>query len=366
MKVSTKTQTSKPNKNHIEKRKKEFIKRENENQELVVNGYGSFIGLTQKGVTVRREGRVIFQQPASTLSHIVISGKGITLSSNLIEYCLDNKIPIDFFGSGNRHNGSILSNKIIEGSLWKEQASCSKLRRNMLAKSIIWSKVKNQLHLIKYFHKYHKISNPLITETLKDFEEFFNSFDQFIKTDNISDDESFIPFLMSQEANAAVKYWKCFRVLLADDKVKFEGREQQGVTDVVNCMLNYGYAILYSRVWQALLKARLNPFDSVIHARQSGKPTFVFDVVEIFRAQVVDRVVISLVQKRHSLVANDGLLDEDTKTLLSKSILQRLNRYEVYGGERMSMERIIKTQANEIAFFFRDETASIKPYVSKW
>lgn len=38
-------------------------------------------------------------------------------------------------------------------------------------------------------------------------------------------------------------------------------------------MLNYGYTILYSRVSQALLAAQLNPYDSVIHVRQSGKPT---------------------------------------------------------------------------------------------
>ena len=349
-----------------ERRKKEFLKRENENRELVINSFGSFVGLTQKGVTVRHEGKVVFQQPLNTLSHITISGKGISLSSNLIEQCLENSISIDFFGYGNRHNGSILSNRLLEENLWNLQSGCAVLRRNLLARTIIWAKVKNQLHLAKYFHKYHKKENPQLLEDMHDLESFFKEFDSLRKTGEISDDESFIPLLMSIEAQGALLYWKYIRQLLSDDETIFEGRVKQGATDTVNCMLNYGYAILYSRVWQALLKAKLNPFDSVIHARQAGKPTFVFDVVEIFRAPVVDRAVVALVQKGHCLSASDGLLDEKTKALVGKAVLDRINRYEDYRGERMTMDSIIRCQAKEIAFFFCENEGSFKPYVSKW
>ena len=49
---------------------------------------------------------------------------------------------------------------------------------------------------------------------------------------------------------------------------------------------------LKSGTWKPQPYLRVeNPYDSVIHARQSGKPTFVYDVVELFRAQAVDRVV---------------------------------------------------------------------------
>lgn len=45
--------------------------------------------------------------------------------------------------------------------------------------------------------------------------------------------------------------------------------------------------ILYTKVWQALLAARLNPFDSLIHVRQEGKPTLAYDLIEIFRSHRV-------------------------------------------------------------------------------
>ena len=155
------------------------------------------------------------------------------------------------------------------------------------------------------------------------------------------------------------------RELMSDDEVGFERREHQGATDLVNSMLNYGYSILYHRVWQALLAARLNPFNSLIHARQDGKPTLVYDMVEIFRSQVVDRIVISLIQKGQELEVRNGLLTETTRKLLVKSVMERLSRYERYKGEEMKMENIVVRQAKLLAKAF-EGTEKFKPYVAKW
>ena len=349
----------------ISARKREYKKRENENRELVVSTNGSFLGLSKKGVTVKVNGKVIYQKPAGALSHIIISGHGITISSHLIDYCLFNKISIDFFNPYGGHTGSILSNRYIESTHWNQQACCGNIKRRTLAKLIIHGKLKNQLYLVKYFHKYHKTVNPALQETFDNLKLFFDSFTSFFKTKNV-EDEDFLTLLVSFEAQGAVRYWEYIRQLLYDDKIDFRNREHKGATDLVNCMLNYGYALLYSRVWQALLKAKLNPFDSIIHVRQTGKPTFVYDVVEIFRAQVVDRVVISLIQKGNKLNVKNGLLDDETKKLLAKSVLERLNRTEQYRGEEISMEQIIGKQTNEIAAFILDESSSYKPYTAKW
>lgn len=352
------------NRKIIERRKREYQKREGEGRELIVNTYGCFIGLTQKGVTVKQQGKVIYQKPIGTLAHITVNGKGITLSSNLIEHCLTNKISIDFFNSSGLHTGSILSNKYIESTLWNRQALCGEEKRTILACTIIQAKLKNQYYLVKYFHKYHKYASNRLAVQYDELGTFYTGFKTFLRTSDKSD-RQYIVRLIGQESQGAVKYWSYIREMLSDDNVNFEKREHRGAKDLVNCMLNYGYAILYSRVWQALLEAKLNPFDSIIHVRQSGKPTFVYDVVEIFRAQVVDRVVISLIQKGITLKVEDGLLDDNTKKTLSKNILERLNRYEHYRGEEITMEQIIRRQAREIAMYV-DGNVTYKPYTSKW
>lgn len=357
-------QTNRQNKEIIRQRKKEYQKRECANKELLVNTYGCFLGLTSKGITVKRQGKVIYQQPVGALTHITVACKGITLSSNLIDYCLAHKITIDFFNSSGGHTGSILSNKYLESTLWNKQATCGMEKRNTLAAAVILGKLRNQLVLVKYFHKYHKKHYPQLDEKFKSFTEFFKGFQASLKLKCYPKD-TLITYLTGNEAQGAIYYWNYVRSLLADDNIGFEKRVRKGATDLMNMMLNYGYAILYNRVWQALLGAKLNPFDSIIHCRQIGKPTFVYDMVEIFRAQVVDRVVITLIQKKVSLRVDHGLLDTDTRRQLSQAILDRLNRYENYRGEEITLEDIIRRQMNEIARFI-EKDIKYKPYIAKW
>ncbi len=49
------------------------------------------------------------------------------------------------------------------------------------------------------------------------------------------------------------------------------------------------------------------------------------DLIEIFRSQAVDRVVIGLIQKKEPLNMDKNLLDNETKKLLIQNILERLS-----------------------------------------
>lgn len=352
------------NKKLIQQRKKEFRKLAAETSGLLVDKPGTYIGITSRGVSISEKGKVIAQHHTDNLSHVVVTGKGVSLSSNFISYCMERKIPIDFFDHQGKHIGSIMTPRFIQSTLWAKQSNACPLLKNTLAIGIIEGKVKNQYALLKYFNKYHKNHAPGLQPKMTMMEQCINDFKQWkrsIKPDN----DEFIPKLMGQEAQIAIRYWNCVRELIADDGVGFEYREHQGAQDLMNSMLNYGYAILYARMWQALLAAKLNPFESLIHARQEGKPTLVYDMVEIFRSQVVDRMVISLIQKGQELEVRNGLLTDQTRQLLVKSVMERLSRYEKYQGEEMKMENIILLQAKLLAKAFAG-TDKFKPYVAKW
>ena len=352
------------NKQLIKQRKKEFRKLASETSGLLVDKPGTFIGMTSRGVSISERGKVIAQHHADNLSHVVVTGKGVSLSSNFINYCMERKIPIDFFDYHGKHIGSIVTPKYIQSTLWSKQSAASSALRNSIALAIIEGKVKNQHALLKYFNKYHKKHIPQLLSRMESMEQEMNVFKQW-KQNTSLDKEDFIPKLMGYEAQIAIRYWDYIRELIADDQVEFERREHQGAQDLTNSMLNYGYSILYVRVWQALLAARLNPFDSLVHARQEGKPTLAYDLIEVFRSQVVDRMVISLIQKGQDLEVRNGLLTDNTRQLLVKSVMERLARYEKYQGEEMKMENIIVRQAKLLAKVF-EGAEKFKPYVAKW
>lgn len=358
------TADEKKNRKLIQERKKEYRKLEAATSGLLVNKPGMFIGLTSRGVTISQKGKVVAQHHPDNLSQIVITGQGVSMSSNIISFCLTRKIPIDFFDCQGTHLGSVINSKYIQNTLWSKQAGADPQLRNTIALGIIEGKIKNQHALLKYFNKYHKSHYPQLQPKMEMMEKVVEEFKTWRKEAKPTDEE-FITKLLGHEAQVAIRYWDYIRQLFTDDQVGFEHREHQGAKDLVNSMLNYGYAILYVRVWQALLAAHLNPFDSLIHAHREGKPTLVYDMVEIFRSQVVDRVVISLIQKGQDLEVRNGLLTDNTRQLLVKSVMERLARYEKYQGQEMKMEQIILSQAKLLAKAF-DESEKFKPYVAKW
>ena len=355
---------AKKNRKLIQERKKEYRRLEAETSGLLVNKPGMFLGLTSRGVTISQKGKSIAQHHPDNLSQIVITGQGVSMSSNLISFCLNRKIPIDFFDNQGTHLGSIINSKYMQNTLWAKQASADVFLRKSIALGIIEGKIKNQHALLKYFNKYHKSRYPQLQPMMDMMEKVVEDFRIWRKKAKPTD-ENFMQKLLGHEAQVAIHYWAYIRELFSDDKVSFEQREHQGARDLVNSMLNYGYAILYVRVWQALLAANLNPFDSLIHARREGKPTLVYDMIEIFRSQVVDRVVISLVQKGLDLEVRNCLLTDMTRQHLVKSVMERLARYEKYQGEEMKMEQIILRQAKLLAKAF-EGTDKFKPYVAKW
>lgn len=358
------SETEHQNKKIIAQRKREYQKKEEAGAEMLVSTAGSFIGYSKGQVMVKNKGLVIAKVPFANLKHITVMGNGVSFSSNLLNQLDNNNISLDLFSFEGQHRGGFIQASSIQCTLWDTQAITPIEKRNALAASIVEGKVLNQLYLAKYFHKYHKNSNLSVANLLEMLEDKVGNARDFIKNYDKCN-SNYIEQLMAQEAQCALQYWAYVKGMLEDDEVGFEGRVQQGALDLVNMMLNYGYALLYSRVWRALLGCGLNPYDSVIHARQSGKPTFVYDVVELFRAQAVDRVVFSLVQKSEPLKSENGLLSKETKKLFIRNIMERLQKRENYRGEKISFDTIIWRQCSEIADFFANK-AKYKPYKSKW
>ncbi len=346
----------------IAKRKSEYRRLESENSELVIAGAGYFIGAGQRGIIVRKSGQPMKLNSAA-VKHISILSGGVAISSNLIEYCSKNNIAIDFFGEHCTHLASVLSPPMMNSKLWSAQILISNQSALEIAKAIMIGKLKNQINLCKYFNKYHKKydSDCDFQNVVKSFKDAETS----ILKLSFKEEEDYRKMIMGYEASAADIYWTYIRVLLDDDKVEFYSRVKQGAKDLVNCMLNYGYSLLYPRIWQSLLKRGLNPYIGFIH-HSVGNSNLVFDFIEMFRCQVVDRIVVSMLQRKIKCqVTKDGMLDDKTRNALAQNIMSRFYRYETYRGESRRLCDIIDIQANDLACSI--ETGSkFKPYLAKW
>lgn len=108
-----------------------------------------------------------------------------------------------------------------------------------------------------------------------------------------------LDILRGIEGAAAKSYFGAWRELMPESwKASFTGRNRQPPQDPVNAMLSYGYAILYHNFLTLIAARGLEAHLGHLHAMRNGHPALVSDLVEEFRALVVDAVVIKLVLDR--------------------------------------------------------------------
>ncbi len=354
----------------IAQKKREYEKRESANMELVVTRAGASIGLSRNQLTVRINGvNILEKQPTANIRYIAVTARGVSISSNAITYCSSQKIPIVFYGENGKPEALLYHHHTAKTDVWLAQAKAlHNLKGANIAKIIATAKINNQINLLKYFAKNavrdkDETYTTALPEALKTMEKSIKSIDELpIKTPL----EKLRQQIMGHEGVAAAAYWKQWRILVADN-TDFQQRQHQGARDLVNNMLNYGYGILYGRAWTAALNAKLHPDLSFLHTEQTNTPALTFDLVEPFRAPIVDRAVASLIARKEELnVTKDGLLTEETRKRLAEKVLERLNTFERYKGEQRRVNDIMNLTAQQLAQYLQDEVPNFKPYRMKW
>jgi CRISPR-associated protein Cas1 len=235
-----------------------------------------------------------------------------------------------------------------------------------LARAFITGKLENQANLLRYMAKYRKETNPdLYTEmtlVAVEMRDFLYELEQ-LKGATISEIRE---QMLSVEGRAAHQYWKTVACVLPPE-LEWPGRETQGATDPFNSALNYGYGILYCQIEQALILAGLDCYSGFLHTDRPGKPSLVLDCIEEFRQTIVDRTVISFVNKHIPLEQDENhRLTEATRRKLAEKILERLSGSEPYEGKRQALRFILQSQARHLALFLREERPEYRPFVAGW
>lgn len=350
----------------VKQRKREYQKLESSGFDLVVNTPSTWIGKQEGRIVVKHKDVVVQEIPLLNLKTIIILGDGVVFSSNVIAACAEYHILINFLGHDGKPYAIIHQPEWFDSSNGLAQLkSYSNGKCFYLIRKIVRAKISNQVNLIKYYGKYYKTRIPAFEPGMvKACESMIKYADEMLSLEEEELDD-FRMKAFAMEGLAASNYWETMAIII-NTKTTFEKRERQGATDLVNCMLNYGYGILYGRITEALVRARLNPNLSYLHKPENNRPSLVFDFIEEFRQQAVDRPVFALIMKYPRLKCENGLLDIYTKKLLATKVIERLNGIEIFRGMEMRLFEIIHHQARNLREFLLDATPHYKSYIHKW
>ena len=78
----------------------------------------------------------------------------------------------------------------------------------------------------------------------------------------------------------------------------FHGRNKRPPLDSVNALLSFVYTLLTNTITSALETVGLDPYVGYLHTDRPGRASLSLDLIEELRAVLVDRFVLSLINKK--------------------------------------------------------------------
>lgn len=330
---------------------------------LAISEFGTFLGLSGQRLIVKHEGSVVTEEALSRVRSISILKNGISISSDLISACAVRGIKLLFLDWRGMIASALLGqNQHAVVSLRKSQFSAIANTEKccILAKSVILTKIRNQRSVIRYFFKYlsrekNESQFIAVTKYIHDVDDLITKLKEISTLDNKWKNQ-----LFGVEGKAATLYWQTLAnlELLPGDFLTREGRNAQSMT---NKALNYGYTILLSYVWSAIDNAGLEVYAGILHVDRPGKPSLVLDLMEEYRAWVVDRTIVKL---RDRLIKAKSF-DFTLKKPICEEIQKTMATFYIYNKKRVKLENILQRQVYKFAGCFASDK-KYKGYTFKW
>jgi len=293
------------------------------------------------------------EYPAGNVDMIVVSNPSTSLTVSALKLAVDNKIPV-FFTYSSGYPYAVLFPIVSTGSARTrmEQYLAREDKRGLeLAKGFATGKLLNQYYLLMSFSRYRRKRVP---EKAKELEERALKIREIVdEVKKVSGDKLTFGIrtkLMSLESRGAEVYWDAISRIIPET-FNFVRREKRGATDPINSLLNYGYGCLLARVTTAIFYVGLDPYAGYLHVDRAGRESLALDLMEEFRQQTVDRVVLRLILTRtvkEDAVDSEGKLTKKAISSLLEAFEERLSTFVYLGSRRLKVGTAIKQQARLI------------------
>lgn len=182
--------------------------------------------------------------------------------------------------------------------------------------------------------------------------------------------------LRGAEGEAAHLYFSVFGHLIRSPDAAFawKGRSRRPPLDPVNALLSFLYTLLTHDCRSACESVGLDPAVGFLHRDRPGRPSLALDLMEELRPVLVDRLVLSLINRRQlrgkDFETRDGgavtLTDEARRTVLAAwQERKKDERQHPFLGEKAPLGLVPFLQAQMLARHLRGDLDAYPPWFWK-
>lgn len=252
-------------------------------REIVVNDSSKFLTFSRGNLVIKNKENVIQLEIALDLiDHIKLFGNP-RVSTQLIKAMAIKGKAIHYYTAAGQYITSTY--EAYKGNFERQwqQIECAKQDDFSLAlgKRILSNKVHQQASLLSAFNTTVHI-NEIDIKDLKRYSTKIQSCEHKNQ-------------MLGFEGKAAKKYFRLINELVPGE-FKFSQRSKRPAKDIFNSVLNFGYSILYSYMRGALISYGLHLGFGFVHANRRNHAALASDLMEEWRAIIVDDTAMKLVQ----------------------------------------------------------------------
>lgn len=242
---------------------------------------------TQKAQSGPKSSSPPIEIPIQEVGRILVLGR-VQISTSAIEVCLAHQIPVIFMSQTGDYKGHLWSSEFCD--LPTEAAQFGRRHDRLfqleIARQIVWGKGMNSKLTLQRYNRRHKAEG--VGAMLKRIDQLLHTIQQ--TTD--------LAQLRGYEGAIAKLYFAGLGRMITNSGFSFVGRNRRPPKDPVNSLLSFGYTLLFNNVMSLILAEGLNPYLGNLHRSDRKEPHLAFDLVEEFRAPVVDSLVIALINQK--------------------------------------------------------------------
>ncbi|MBG0768540.1 CRISPR-associated endonuclease Cas1 [Methanococcus maripaludis] len=318
---------------------------------LIINTPGTYI--SKSGTRFKlKNGENVQEIPAKKVEQILITCPS-SISTEAISLAVEENIDLVLLKMNGKPIGRFWHSK--HGSISTIRKKQLLLSENELGitfvKEWISKKMENQIDFLKMLSMNRRDERrDLLKENVLKIDEEIKKLDTVTFNQNIDEIRNTI---QGYEGYASRVYFEMISKSLPE-KYQFNGRSRNPAKDYFNCMLNYGYGILYSQIERSCIIAGLDPYIGILHVDNYNRKAFTFDLIEKYRIYV-DKTIFKMFSTKKirddffEEIEGGFFLAKDGKQALISEYNLLMESTEKYRGKNMEVQNIIQSECHNIA-----------------
>jgi len=326
-------------------------------QMLYVSRQGCYLCLRQEQVLIKQGDEVLQAVQLPLVEQILIFGKS-QVTTQLIRACLWRDIPIAYLSRMGFCYGRILPVSRGYRQLVRYQQEVGFPERLLTARAIVRAKLKNSRVLL--LRQQRKRPSTTLEQAIQSLDYLSQQTSHANALDQ----------LMGLEGAGANAYFGAFAECLNNPDFTFTARSRRPPGNEVNALLSFGYQVVWNHLLSLIEIQGLDPYMACLHEGNHQHPALASDLVEEFRAPIIDSLVLYLIN-RHIVDAEqdfdfrDGgcFLNDLGRRKFLQAFVQRMEEpITADDGEQHPRWHVLSQQVKAYKQFVYDPARSYHPY----